>query len=94
MLKEEWDHLCNQLRIQILEEFGLLEKGLVQIELLREATHAVDAMGLTAVHEVKMQFAGFILRPYSEIFEPGKPDGEFEQARRRFSWLKRTLKDF
>lgn len=28
-LKEEWDHLCNQLRIQILEEFENLEKGIV-----------------------------------------------------------------
>lgn len=94
MLKDEWDHLCNQLRIQILEEFELVERGIVQVDLLREATHAVDAMGMTAVHEVKMQFASFVLRPYADIFEPGKPDGEFERASRRFSWLKRTLKDF
>ena len=94
MLKDEWDHLCNQLRIQILEEFELVERGIVQVDLLREATHAVDAMGITAVHEVKMQFASFVLRPYADIFEPGKPDGEFERASRRFSWLKRTLKDF
>lgn len=63
-------------------------------ELLREATHAIDAMGPTAVHEVKMQFASFILRPYSEIFEPGKPDSNFESSRRRFSWLKRTFMDY
>jgi hypothetical protein len=94
MLKDEWDHLCNQLRIQILEEFELVERGIVQVDLLREATHAVDAMGMSAVHEVKMQFASFVLRPYADIFEPGKPDGEFERASRRFSWLKRTLKDF
>jgi len=41
-----------------------------------------------------MQFSNFILHPYQEIFEPGKPDSEFENIRRRFSWLKRTLKEY
>ena len=27
-LKDEWDHLCNQLRMQILEEFENIEKGI------------------------------------------------------------------
>lgn len=93
-LKEEWDHLCNQLRIQILEEFTLLEKGIAQEDLLREATFALDAMGTNAVNEVKIQFSRYILKPYLEIFEPGKPEASFENARRRFSWLKRTLKDY
>ncbi len=41
-----------------------------------------------------MWFSNFILRPYQEIFEPGKPDSQFENARRRFSWLKRTIKEY
>jgi len=51
-------------------------------------------MGQHAVNDVKMWFSNFMLRPYQEIFEPGKPDSEFENARRRFSWLKRTLKEY
>jgi len=93
-LKEEWDHLCNQLRIQILEDFGNLEKGIKVDEMLHDACIAIDAMGENAVNDVKMWFSNFILRAYQEIFEPGKPDSEFENSRRRFSWLKRTLKDY
>jgi hypothetical protein len=37
-----------------MEEFGLLEKGLAQPELLREATFAVDSMGPITVMEIKM----------------------------------------
>jgi len=51
-------------------------------------------MGLNAINDIKMQFSNFILHPYQEIFEPGKPDSEFENIRRRFSWLKRTLKEY
>jgi len=35
-----------------------------------------------------------MLRPYQEIFQLGKPDAEFDNTRRRFSWLKRTLKEY
>jgi hypothetical protein len=51
-------------------------------------------MGLNAINDIKMQFSNFILHPYQEIFEPGKPDSEFENIRRRFSWLKRTIKEY
>ena len=71
-----------------------MEKGIKHEELLHEASFAIDAMGDNAINDVKMWFSNFILRPYQEIFEPGKPDSEFENARRRFSWLKRTLKDY
>lgn len=62
--------------------------------MLHDACIAIDAMGENAVNDVKMWFSNFILRAYQEIFEPGKPDSEFENSRRRFSWLKRTLKDY
>lgn len=93
-LKEEWDHLCNQLRIQILEEFENVQKGIKNDSELYDACFAIDALGATAIADVKMWFSNFILRPYLEIFEPGKPDSEFENIRRRFSWLKRTLKEY
>ena len=51
-------------------------------------------MGEQAIHDIKMQFSTFILHPYLEIFEPGKPDAEFKNAARRFSWLKRALKEY
>lgn len=93
-LKEEWDHLCNQLRMQILEEFENIERGIKHEEELNSACYAIDALGPAAVCDVKMWFTNFILRPYQEIFEPGKPDSDFENTRRRFSWLKRTLKEY
>lgn len=67
-LKEEWDHLCNQLRITILEEFENLEQGIKYEELLHDACFAIDAMGENAVNDVKMWFSNYILRPYQEIF--------------------------
>ena len=54
----------------------------------------MDAMGNNAINDVKMWFSNFILKPYQEIFEPGRPEAEFENTRRRFSWLKRMLKDY
>ena len=86
--------MCNQLRMQILEEFENLERGIKHEELLFDACFAIDAMGGNAISDIKMWFSIFVLRPYQEIFEPGKPDSEFENTRRRFSWLKRTLKDY
>lgn len=62
--------------------------------MLHNACIAIDAMGEQAINDVKMQFSNFILRPYQEIFEPGKPDGSFENSQRRFAWLKRTLREF
>ena len=63
-LKDEWDHLCNQLRMQILEEFENISKGVKQPELLNDACFAVDAMGQNAINDVKMWFSNFILKPY------------------------------
>lgn len=63
-LKEEWDNLCNQLRMQILEEFENIEKGIKHKELLHDACFAIDAMGAYAINDVKMWFSSFILRPY------------------------------
>jgi vacuolar protein sorting-associated protein 53 len=80
--------------MQILEEFEDIERGIKHKEILHEACYAIDAMGNYAIQDVKMWFCNFILRPYSEIFEPGRPDSEFENTRRRFAWLKRTLKEY
>ena len=51
-------------------------------------------MGDQAINVIKEKFSNFILLPYIEIFEPGKPDAEFKNAVRRFSWLKRALKEY
>lgn len=80
--------------MQILEEFDNFEKGIKHGELLHDACFAIDAMGTNAINDVKMWFSNFILKPYQEIFEPGRPDSEFQNTRRRFSWLKRTLKEY
>lgn len=62
--------------------------------MLHEACFAIEAMGEQTVSDIKMHFSNSLTRPYREIFEPGKSDGEFSNAKRRFAWLKRTLKDF
>jgi vacuolar protein sorting-associated protein 53 len=80
--------------MQILEEFEGIQKGIKHLDLLHNACFAIDAMGPHAINDVKMWFSNFIMRPYAEIFEPGRPESEFENIRRRFSWLKRAIKDF
>jgi hypothetical protein len=56
---------------------------------------------------VRNWFCNFILEPYRRLFEPGmsiiavniisligQADASFENTKRRFAWLKRTLKEF
>lgn len=47
-IRKEREHLCNELRMQILEEFNMIEKGSLPT-LLYEACFAVDSMGERAV---------------------------------------------
>lgn len=50
-------------------------------------------------------FCNFILEPYRKLFTPGnilfrlksltgQPEATFDNTKRRFAWLRRTLKDF
>ena len=80
--------------MQILEEFEGIEKGIKHTDQLYDACFAIDALGPHAVSDLKMWFCNFVLRPYSEIFEPGRPDSDVKNTRRRFAWLKRTLKEY
>ena len=47
-LKKEREHLCTELRLQILEEFRFLDQGNLPA-LLYEACFAIDALGPQAV---------------------------------------------
>ena len=71
----------------------MIEKGSAP-DLLYEGCFPIDRMGEKAVNDVRNWFCGFILEPYRKLFEPGQPESSFENAKRRFSWLKRTLKEF
>lgn len=94
-LRQERDHLCNQLRIQLSEEFRMFDKG-SSPEQLYEGCFAIDALGEQAVQEVRSWFCSFMLESYREAFriEDGNESAKFENTDRRFSWLKRTLKDY
>jgi len=94
-LRQERDHLWNQLRIQLNEEFRMFDKGSPP-EQLFEGCFAIDALGEQAVNEVRSWFCSFILESYKEAFriEEDNESSKFENTERRFAWLKRTLKDY
>lgn len=94
-LRHERDHLCNQLRIQLMEEFKMFDKGSAPDQLY-EGCFAIDALGEQAVNDVRNWFCSFILEVYREAFriEEENESSKFENTDRRFAWLKRTLKDY
>ena len=53
----------------------------------------MDAIGESAVNELRVQFCRQFLQSYEEPFAPGKPDSSLENTRRRFAWFKRILKE-
>ena len=91
-IKEDRDHLCNELRQQILEDFNMLDKGSLH-EKLYEACFALDAIGEKAVNDIRTWFVEFMLAPYVELFQPGKPEASFQNTKRRFAWYKRVMKE-
>lgn len=91
-IKQERDRLCKELRLQILEDFSRIGKG-SQKDQLFEACFALDAIGESAVNELRVQFCRQFLQSYEEPFSPGKPDSSLENTRRRFAWFKRILKE-
>lgn len=94
-LRQERDHLCNQLRIQLSEEFRMFDKGSPP-EQLYEGCFAIDALGEQAVTDIRSWFCSFILESYKEAFriDEANESSKFENTERRFAWLKRTLKDY
>ena len=62
-IKKERDRLCNELRLLILEEFNMIDKGSLR-EKLQEACIALDALGEKAVNDLRVWFCTFILEPY------------------------------
>ena len=58
-----------------------------------EACFALDAIGESAVNELRVQFCRQFLTSYEEPFAPGKPDSSLENTKRRFAWFKRILKE-
>ena len=91
-IKDERDRLCNELRLQILEDFNNIDKGSTR-EKLHEACFALDAIGEKAVNDLRSWFVTYMLEPYQDLFAPGKPDSNLENTKRRFAWFKRIFKD-
>ena len=91
-IKDERDRLCNELRLQILEDFNNIDKGSTR-DKLREACFALDAIGEKAVNDLRQWFVTYMLEPYQDLFAPGKPDSNLENTKRRFAWFKRIFKD-
>ena len=48
-LGREREHLCNQLRIMIFEDFNKIDKGVGLQDLLYDACFVIDALGEQAV---------------------------------------------
>ena len=94
-LTQEREHLCNQLRIQLMEEFKMFDKGSAPDQLY-EGCFAIDALGVQAVNDVRNWFCSFTLEVYRDTFRVDEENesSKFENTDRRFAWLKRTLKDY
>ena len=94
-LRHERDHLCNQLRIQLMEEFKMFDQGSPPDQLY-EGCFAIDALGEQAVTDVRNWFCSFILEGYRETFRVDDENecSKFENTERRFKWLTRNLKDY
>lgn len=52
-IKQEKERLCKELRLQILEDFSRINKGSLR-EQLCEACFALDAIGESAVNELRI----------------------------------------
>ncbi len=53
----------------------------------------MNAIGGQALNDLRSWYCQFVLDPYKELFEPGKPDATFDKTKRRFAWFKRTSKE-
>lgn len=62
-------------------------------EKLSEACFVMNAIGGQALNDLRSWYCQFVLDPYKELFELGKPDGTFDKTKRRFAWFKRTSKE-
>ena len=70
----------------------MIDKGSLQDKLF-EACFALDAIGEKAVNDARTWFVEYMLAPYSEVFQPGKPEAGFQNTKRRFAWYKRGMKE-
>ena len=90
------DALCNKLQSAILDEFAsTIELLPNNSERLYEGCLAINAIGDSAVFELKSWFTQYKLKPYETVFDPKNEKAiEFSETERRFEWLKPTLKDY
>jgi len=53
----------------------------------------LDAIGKTAVNDLRTWFCEYMLAPYIELFRPGQEHASFSNTKRRFAWYKRVMKE-
>lgn len=91
-LKKQREQIAGRLRIQILEDFRDMENR--ENEVLAEACHVVDELGLEFRRDVCRLLCDHFLIPYTHLFGPGQMHAGFEHIDRRYAWLRRTLRDY
>eukprot|EP00928_Gymnodinium_smaydae_P071423 TRINITY_DN55011_c0_g1_i1.p1 TRINITY_DN55011_c0_g1~~TRINITY_DN55011_c0_g1_i1.p1 ORF type:complete len:832 (+),score=217.27 TRINITY_DN55011_c0_g1_i1:70-2565(+) len=85
--------ILDALRAQILEDYASLHgPEHAHAEGVEDAAYIVDAMGEKVRRDVITQFCLSELEDYKDIFEPPKPYAGLENAERRYTWLKKKLK--
>ena len=109
-LLQQKDALLADLRAQLLEDYDLLLDNREDLleerrEHIKNASHCVNAMGISVRREIITRFCFRILEEYKTIFQPGggglpatSPVSEsyasLDHVERRYAWLKRALKDY
>lgn len=97
-LQTKKENLCASLTASILQEFkNNLHQLPANEEILYNACLGINAIGESALNNLRVWFIHYKLLPYEEIFDPRKPNGErveLSDTERRFEWIKRVLVEY
>lgn len=86
----ERNNICGELRLQILEDFRDINN--IDQNVLNEACFAIEELD-SLREEICNYISRMVLKNYESLFAQGEDAGP-EKIDRRFSWLRRTLREF
>lgn len=87
--------VISELRTQVLQDYMSMHGPEETVQSgISDAAYCVDAMGPAVQREVITQFCLQVLEGYKDIFQPPKPSSSLDAAERRYTWLKRTMREY
>jgi hypothetical protein len=84
--------IIKELRLQLLEDFRDLNN--TAPEVLASACRVVEVLGSEVKDEVTQLLVSHFVDPYRQQFEPGRESSDLESIDRRYTWLRRCLREF